>query len=188
MPPNKGKEGWIAEDRDAFDDAVQRYQEALESLRGYVKTIAGIVDELVTPTVPTGWRSRRSPGPSLTLAAIASAMLATPYAPTAALNLRMLGIMASKIIAASTAMLGKVIAAGAGSMSVYFSGKAWMQSFNLEPTGLGKVDFTAARIKIGGLPPFQRPPARESRGSRSGSRRPGLRVAPPKKEIPEAYK
>ena len=42
----KEKEGWIADDREPFHDAVQRMQEALESLRAYVKNVAGIVDEL----------------------------------------------------------------------------------------------------------------------------------------------
>jgi hypothetical protein len=184
---NKGKEGWIADDRDAFDDAVQRYQEALESLRGYIKTIAGIVDELGDSYRAYWLAIAKVAGTLLTLAAIASAMLATPYASSAALNLRMLGIMASKIIAASTAMLGKVIAAGAGSMSIYFSGKAWMQSFNLEPTGLAKVDFTAARIKIDGLPAFQQPPPPKAGQSLQLPPSGNFEWLSPKKELPETY-
>ncbi|GAA3115036.1 hypothetical protein [Streptosporangium carneum] len=185
---NKGKEGWIAEDRDAFDDAVQHYQEALESLRAYIKTIAGIVDELGDAYRAYWIAIAKVAATLLALAAIAAAMLATPYAGSAALNLRMLGTMASKIIAASTAALGKVVAAGASSMSVYFSGKAWMQSFNLAPTDKAKIDFTKATIVTRGLPAFQQPPPQQTGQPPQLPPHAGFQWLSPKKDLPEPYK
>ncbi|MDP9865464.1 MULTISPECIES: hypothetical protein [Streptosporangium] len=185
---NKHKDGWIAEDRDAFDDAVQRYQEALESLRAYIKTIAGIVDELGDSYRAYWLAIAKVAGTLLFLASIAAAMLATPYAGNAALNLRMLGVMASKVIAASTAALGKVVAAGASSMSIYFSGKAWLQAFNLEPTESAKIDFTQAKINIKGLAPFQEPPVQKPGQQPQLPPHAGFEWLSPKKELPEKYK
>ncbi|MEU9887532.1 hypothetical protein [Sphaerisporangium sp. NPDC051011] len=156
---DKGKEGWIAADHDAFVDAVERYQEALESLRGYVKNIAGIVDELGDAYRAYWLALARVVAVLLAGVAIAAAMLATPYAAAGYARLQALGQLATQVIAAATGMLGKVVSAVAGGMSVYFAGKALVQMYNLQPTGEAKIDFTKAVIDTKGLPPFQQPPA-----------------------------
>lgn len=183
----KEKEGWIADDREAFDDAVQRMQEALESLRAYVKNVAGIVDELGDAYRAYWLAIAKIAATLLALATIAAAMLATPYAASAMVNLRMLGTLASQVIAVSTGALGKLVASVAGSMSVYFSGKAWVQSFNLEPTGSAKVDFTKARIDPSLLPYQAAPtgaPGQAPQLPKGGT----FEWLSPKKEMPEPYK
>ncbi|MEV4250977.1 hypothetical protein AB0J63_47275 [Streptosporangium canum] len=185
----KGKDGWIAEDRDAFDDAVQKYQEELESLRGYIKNIADIVDELGDSYRAYWVAIGQLAALLLALSGIAALMLATPLAGSAVLNLRMLGLLASRMIAASTGALGKtIVSVVSSSMSLYFSGKAWMQSFNLEPTGLAKVDFTQARIRTNGLPPFQKPPPQQPGQSPQLPAYGTFEWLSPKKELPEHYK
>lgn len=153
-----GAGGWIAEDRDAYEDAVRRFQEGLESMRGYVKTIAGIVDE-VGDAYRAYWVAiARLAATFLLLATVAAAMLLTPWAGSAALNLRMLGALATQIISVSTGALWKLIEMVAGGFAVYFGGKAIFQMYNLEPTGAARIDFTQAEIRIGDLPSFQKPP------------------------------
>ncbi|MFC6087177.1 hypothetical protein [Sphaerisporangium aureirubrum] len=152
-----GKDGWIAADHDAFSDAVERYQEAVESLRAYVKTVAGIVDELGDAYRAYWLALARVAAVLLAGVAIAAAMLATPYAAAGYARLQMLGLLANGVIAAATGMLAKVVSAVAGGMSVYFAGKAYVQMYNLQPTGAAKVDFTKAVIDADGLPSFQEP-------------------------------
>ncbi|GAA3812119.1 hypothetical protein GCM10022226_35970 [Sphaerisporangium flaviroseum] len=155
---DKGKDGWVAADHDAFVDAVERYQEALESLRGYVKGISGIVDELGDAYRAYWLAMARVAAVVVSGVAIAAAMLTTPYAAAGYARLEALGFMANSVIAVATSMLAKVVSAVAGGMSVYFAGKAFVQMFNLQPTGDAKVDFTKAVIDTQGLPPFQQPP------------------------------
>lgn len=157
-----GAGGWIAEDRDAYEDAVRRFQEGLESMRGYVKTIAGIVDE-VGDAYRAYWVAiARLAATFLLLATVAAAMLLTPWAGSAALHLRMLGALATQIISVSTGALWKLIEMVAGGFAVYFGGKAIFQMYNLEPTGAARIDFTQAEIRIGDLPSFQKPPPSSS--------------------------
>ncbi|MEO3810482.1 hypothetical protein ABGB17_15900 [Sphaerisporangium sp. B11E5] len=150
-----GKDGWIAADRDAFADAVERYQEAVESLRAYVKTVAGIVDELGDAYRAYWLALARVAAVLLFGVAIAAAMLATPYAAAGYARLQMLGLLANSVIATATGMLAKVVSAVAGGMSVYFAGRAYVQMFDLQPTREAKVDFRKAVIVADGLPPFQ---------------------------------
>ncbi|MFC4584695.1 hypothetical protein [Sphaerisporangium corydalis] len=184
---DKGKDGWIAQDHDAFMDAVERYQEALESLRGYIKNIGGIVDELGDAYRAYWLALARVVAVLLAALPIAAAMLATPYAAAGYARLEMLGNLANSVIAAATGMLSKVVAAAAGGMSVYFAGKAFVQMFNLQPTGEAKVDFTKAVIDTNGLPPFQAPPATVGGAPPSLPPSAGFEWREPKQETPEPY-
>ena len=183
---DKSKGGWIAADQDAFMDAVERYQEALESLRGYIKNIAGIVDELGDAYRAYWLALARVAAVLLSGVAIAAAMLATPYAPAGYARLEALGLMANKAIALATGMLAKVISAVAGGMSVYFAGKAFVQMFNLQPTGDARIDFTKAVIDTNGLPPFQDPPMGPG-GHPALPPYSGFEWREPKVETPEPY-
>ncbi|MDH2425081.1 hypothetical protein [Sphaerisporangium sp. TRM90804] len=178
----KGKDGWIAADHDAFMDAVERYQEALETLRNYVKTTAGIVDELGDAYRAYWLALARVAAALLAGVAVAAAMLTTPYAAAGYARLQMLGFVANSVIAGATGMLAKVVSAVAGGMSVYFAGKAYVQMYNLRPTRDAKVDFTKAAIDPGGLPPFQ-PPAPGGGLPPSA----GFEWREPRKELPEPY-
>ncbi|GII60384.1 hypothetical protein Skr01_04690 [Sphaerisporangium krabiense] len=183
---DKGKDGWIAADHDAFSDAVERFQEALETLRGYVKSVAGIVDEL-GDAYRAYWVALARIAAALAAGiAVAAAMLTTPYSAAAGYaRLQALGVMANGLIATATGMLAKVVSAVAGGMSVYFAGKALVQMYNLEPTGAAKVDFTKAVIDTRGLPPFQPPaPGRPPAPPPSG----GFEWREPKVERPQPYK
>ncbi|MFF0307938.1 hypothetical protein ACFYSC_10930 [Streptosporangium sp. NPDC004379] len=154
-----GSQGWIADDRDAYEDAVRHFQEGLESMRGYIKTIAGIVDEIGDAYRAYWVAIARLAATFLLLATIAAAMLLTPWAGSAALNLRMLGTLATQIIGVSTGALWKLVEVVASGFAVYFGGKAIFQMYNLEPTGAARIDFTQAEIRIGDLPSFQKPPS-----------------------------
>ncbi|MFC4529510.1 hypothetical protein [Sphaerisporangium dianthi] len=184
---DKGKDGWVAEDHDAYADAVERYQEALESLRGYVKNIAGIVDEL-GDAYRAYWVSLARVAAVLAAALpIAAAMLATPYAAAGYARLEALGAMATSTIAAATSLLAKVVSSVAGGMSVYFAGKALAQMFNLEPTAGAKIDFRQAVIDTHGLPPFQQPPAVPAGQPPSLPPSGGFEWREPKQDRPEPY-
>ncbi|MEU1876150.1 hypothetical protein ABZ470_02485 [Streptosporangium sp. NPDC020072] len=181
---DKEKDGWIAKDREAFNHAVQQYQEAVESLRAYVKAVAGIVDEL-GDAYRAYWAALAALAARLiSLLLIAAAMLTTPFAGSAMLNLRMLGTLASSIIGASTAALVKIIAAGASSVSLFFSGKAFWQMFNLSPTGAAKIDFTQAMIVTGNLPSFQKPPPSQPGQPTRLPPSAGFQWLAPKRELP----
>ncbi|MFC7380834.1 hypothetical protein [Sphaerisporangium rhizosphaerae] len=184
---DKGKDGWIALDHDAYVDAVERFQEAMESLRGYVKNIAGIVDEL-GDAYRAYWVSLGRVVVVLGAALpIAAAMLATPYAAAGYARLEALGAMATSTIAMATSLLAKVVSSVAGGMSVYFAGKALAQMFNLEPTGAAKIDFRKAVIDTHGLPPFQQPPAAPAGQPAQLPPSAGFEWREPKQNRPEPY-
>lgn len=185
---DKGKEGWVAEDHDAFVDAIERYQEALESLRAYVKATAGIVDEL-GDAFRAYWLSlARVAAVLLTCLPIAAAMLATPFAPFGYAELQSLGLMATSLIALSTSMLAHTVSAVAGGMSVYFAGKAFVQMFNLQPTGEARIDFKQAVIDTAGLPSFQTPPPSPPGAAPRLPPSTGFDWKSPKQNLPEPYK
>jgi hypothetical protein len=184
---DKGKDGWVAADHDAFVDAVERYQEALETLRGYVKNIAGIVDELGDAYRAYWLALARVSVALLSGVAIAAAMLTTPYAAAGYARLQALGFMANSVIAAATGMLGRVVSAVAGGMSIYFAGKAFVQMYNLQPTGDAKVDFKKAVIDTKGLPPFQEPPAPQRGGPPLLPPSAGFEWREPQRRRPEPY-
>ena len=184
---DKGKDGWISEDHEAFVHAVERFQEALESLRGYVKNIAGIVDELGDAYRAYWLALARVAAVLLAGIAISAAMLTTPYAAAGYARLEALGIMATNVIALATSMLAKVISAVVGGMSVYFAGKALVQMYNLQPTGDAKVDFSKAVIDTQGLPPFQEPPATSVGQVPMLPPSPGFEWKEPKVNTPEPY-
>ncbi|GGL14909.1 hypothetical protein Sme01_16200 [Sphaerisporangium melleum] len=184
---DKGKDGWIAVDHDAYADAVERYQEAMESLRGYVKNIAGIVDEL-GDAYRAYWVSlARVAAVLAAVLPIAAAMLATPYAPAGYARLEALGALATRTIALATGLLAKVVSSVAGGMSVYFAGKGLAQMFNLEPTGEAKIDFRQAVIDTTGLPSFQEPPPTRPGQPPSLPPSAGFEWREPKKDRPEPY-
>ncbi|WP_248961035.1 hypothetical protein [Sphaerisporangium perillae] len=184
---DKGKDGWIAKDHDAYVDAVERYQEAMESLRAYVKAIAGIVDEL-GDAYRAYWVSLGRVVAVLSVnLPIAAAMLATPYAPAGYARLEALGLLANGAIALATSLLAKVVASVAGGMSVYFAGKAFAQMFNLAPTGDAKIDFRKAMIDTQGSPSFQEPPASAPGGPPLLPPSQGFEWVEPKKNKPEPY-
>ncbi|MCG5220535.1 hypothetical protein [Streptosporangium sp. KLBMP 9127] len=179
----KNKEGWIADDRDAFSDAVERFQQAVESLRGYVKTIASIVDDIGS-AFRTYWVTV---GEILTVllsgVAIALGMLATPFAPKGYLLLQMLGQWGATLIAVTTGMLAKAVTGIVAGTSLLLGGKAMIQLYHLAPTGDAAVDFTKARIDTKDLPTYQEP-------SRPNTLPPhtGFEWVAPKQEKPEPYK
>ncbi|WP_405140188.1 hypothetical protein OG589_25220 [Sphaerisporangium sp. NBC_01403] len=185
---DKGKDGWIAEDHDAFVDAIERLQEALESLRGYIKNIAGIVDELGDAFRAYWLALGRVVAVLLAALPLAAAMLATPLAPFGYAHLQALGLMATSVIALSTSMLANTVAAVAGGMSVYFAGKAFVQMFNLQPTGAARIDFKQAMIDTKGLPSFQPPPPAPPGAVGNLPPHAGFDWKSPKQNLPEKYK
>ncbi|GAA5062470.1 hypothetical protein HNP84_007942 [Thermocatellispora tengchongensis] len=154
----KNADGWIAADRDAFVDAVERFQQAVESLRGYIKTIAGLVDDLGSAYRSYWTALAEVLAVLVAMVTLALAMLATPFAPKGYLLLQTLGAWGASMIAGLTGMLAKGIVGVTAGMSVMLGGKAMIQLYHLAPTGEARVDFTKAEIDARNVPSFQDPP------------------------------
>ncbi|WP_214414280.1 LysM peptidoglycan-binding domain-containing protein [Sphaerisporangium fuscum] len=170
-------DGWIAEDHEAFTQAVMRFQGELEAFRGYVQSVAKFTDD-VGALYRAYWIAISRIVMAFAVAsAVACAMLLTPMAANGAAWLRTLGVLATEAIALATSRLAKAIFGVAAAFEASVAWKGLLQGMVLEPTGGAKVDFTKAKIDMSDLPSFQKKPGPQH----------GFQWVEPKKNLPEKY-
>ncbi len=143
---------WIAQDQQAFVNAMEAFKAELETCRKYVENVATTVDEL-GDTYRAYWVAiGEMVAAALVALVIYNAMRLTPQGAVAGQMLsKALGVLVVAFIATTTAGLGGMIESAGGIFKVIFGGSAFIQMFNLKPTGHSTIDFK--KVVIDTAPP-----------------------------------
>lgn len=130
---------WIAEDRQAFDTAVAKFQGDTEATRKFFEQIEKCLDDIGDAYRDYWFELAIIAGAVITAILSAFLMLFTPLAPSGKALLEWLGALATGIISTITSKLGAFLALVGGTMLT--GAKGMVQLFNIKPTGSAAINF-----------------------------------------------